>query len=204
MNRVLLVTMLVSTLFGCTVIPERIAQPPIDDLQLDKALSSIKENTGQPVRWGGTVLTVSEKDEKTWIEIRQHQLDDDGAPLQKDDSKGRFLIKTDRLPEKLPSLVGMDITVFGELSGTFEGSVGHDPYLFPIVDAKEHFLWGRETSSVYTVYNPFSYRFGVYPYNYYGHGYYPYPSFYPHITRNWYHLYDFNTGPRYQEGVYYW
>ena len=199
MKHVILAIILVSALFGCAEVPQRIAHPPSDDLQFDKALFNIKENIGQQVRWGGTVLTVSEKDEKTWIEIRQYRLADDGAPQQIYDSKGRFIIKAERLTEKLSSLIGMDVTVYGELSDSFEGSIGHVPYLFPVVDAAEYYLWGAEHSSAYSAYYP----------NCNGYGYYIYPSTlypypYSYIYRGRFDLYRIDSCLRYRHSAYYY
>ena len=189
-------------LYGCAEIPARIAHPPSeDDLQLDKALANINENIDQSVRWGGTVLTVSKDNEEIWIEIQQRGLDQYGAPRQRNGSMGRFLVKTEQSPEDLQSLIGMDITVFGTLGGSYDGSIGHAPYLFPVVNAKEHYLWGTKYSAGYSRYYNDYFR---YPHHYY-FGSYRYPSLlYPHLYTSHHQLYGFYFRPRYRHGHYYY
>ena len=188
-------------LFGCAEIPERIAQAPAGDLQLDKAVTNIKGNVGQPVRWGGTVLTVSKENNHIWIEIQQHGLDKYGSPRQSNGSMGRFLVKTEQLPDELPMLIGMDVTVFGDLGGFFDGSIGRESYLFPVVNAEEHYLWGPEYSAVY----PRNYD---YYYSYYYPWYfdsYPRPApLYPYSLTSRFHLYGLGSRPRYRHGLYYY
>ncbi len=189
MKRLVLIVFLGWVLVGCAEIPARIAQPPSEeDLQLGKALVNINENIDQSVRWGGTVLTVSEDNEEVWLEIQQRELDQDGAPRQTNASKGRFLVKTEHSAEELQSLIGRDVTVFGTLSGSYDGSIGRTPYQFPVVNAEEHYLWGSQNLAANSGYDDGYFR---YPYPYY-FGRYRYPlHFYPYTSRYPFQYYGF-------------
>ena len=186
------------TLYGCAEIPERIALAPAGDLQLDKAVTDIAGNVGQPVRWGGTVLTVTEEEGQSWAEIQQYKLDKYGSPRQSNDSMGRFLVKTAQLSGKSSMLSGRDVTVFGALSGSFDGSIGREPYQFPVVNAEEHYLWGPNYSAAYPRYYDGYSRY-LYPYHL---GSYPYPGYvyHPYTHTRIYH----SLRPFYHHGLYYY
>jgi len=203
--RLILAICLGVVLIGCAEIPKRIAQAPAGDLQLDEAASNMEDNEGQPVRWGGTVMSVSEENNHIWIEIQQHGLGRYGAPRQSNCSQGRFLVKTKQLPDELPMLIGMDVTVFGGLGGSFNGSIGREPYLFPVVNAKEHYLWGPEYSAVYPRFYDDYYSYYSPWYSDWDVDYYPHPApLYPYSLRSRFHLYGLSHRPRYRHGIYYY
>ncbi len=179
MNRItgILLTLGLS-LAGCATTPPAIRHAPSADLQLQEARDNIDAHRGRPVRWGGSIVSVENKDNETWIEVLELKLSRSGEPKRYSPSAGRFLIRVSRFLDPAIYAKGRQITVAGVLEGDVERSIGKQPYSFPVVKAEEHYLWApyRRYS-----YDPYYNHYGYYPrYHYgyrYGHGYYPHHGF---------------------------
>ncbi len=165
MNRItgILLTLGLS-LAGCATTPPAIRHAPPADLQLGEARDNIDAHKDRLVRWGGSIVSVENKDNETWIEVLELKLSRSGEPKRYSPSAGRFLIRVSRFLDPAIYAKGRQITVAGVLEGDVERSIGKQPYSFPVVKAEEHYLWA-----------PYR-RYGDYPrYHYgygYGHGYY--------------------------------
>jgi len=99
---------------------------------------------GQPVVFGGEVLSARRLKEGTRIEILQLPLDRSGSPaydLMK--SQGRFMaMNRDFLdPATLP--LGSRVTVTGEVTGSVTLPLDETQYNYPIVDVKHLQVWTR-------------------------------------------------------------
>ena len=156
-------------LTACATTPPAIRHAPPGDLQLGEARDDVSAHRGTPVRWGGTIVSVENKDNETWIEVLELRLSRAGEPKRYSSSAGRFLIRVSRFLDPVLYTKGREITVIGILEGDAERSIGKQPYSFPVVKADEHYLWA-----------PY-HHYGYYPrYHYgyrYGHGYYPHHGF---------------------------
>jgi len=165
-------------LTACATTPPAIRQAPPGDLQLGEARDDISAHRGTPVRWGGVIVSVENKDNETWIEVLEHKLSRFGEPKRYSPSAGRFLIRVSRFLDPLLYTKGREITVIGILEGDVERSIGKQPYSFPVVKADEHYL-GRPDRRY--SYDPPYNHYGYYPrFHYgfgYGHGYYPHHGF---------------------------
>jgi outer membrane lipoprotein len=165
-------------LTACATTPPAIRQAPPGDLQLGEARDDVSAHRGTPVRWGGVIVSVENKDNETWIEVLEHKLSRFGEPKRYSPSAGRFLIRVSRFLDPLLYTKGREITVIGILEGEAERSIGKQPYSFPVVKADEHYL-GRPDRRYR--YDPPYNHYGYYPrYHYgfgYGHGYYPHHGF---------------------------
>ena len=157
-------------LAGCVTPPSAIREAPPGDLQLGEVRDNINAHKDKPVRWGGTILAVQNKDTETWIAVRALQLDSSGRPKSQGQSTGRFLIRESSVLDPATYAVGRKITVVGTLEEEVESTNGNSS---PVIKADEHRLWG--TSRRRNGYYSDGYRYGHYPY--YGHGFYRHHGF---------------------------
>jgi len=95
----------------------------------------------QPVRWGGTIVEVSNTATGTIVQIVSRPLRGSGRPVRNDRTDGRFLAEVAGFLD--PEIVkkGRDITVTGTLNGTREGAVGDTSYQFPVVAVDQYRYW---------------------------------------------------------------
>lgn len=159
-------------------IPAVIREAPPEDLQLAEVRDSISAHTGSPVRWGGVIQAVENKEQGTWLEIEERELDKYGKPAPGSPSDGGFIA---RINDSLDSTIyapGREITVTGQLKGKIEGPIGKQSSALPLIEAEEHYLWDRDDY----IYSPRYYRYyprrHYYYYPYYRYGYRPY--YYPY------------------------
>lgn len=148
---------------ACATAPAVIREAPPGDLQLAEARDNVSVHKGTPVRWGGTIISLENKQDETWIEVLESKLSRSGEPKRYSRSDGRFLIRVEGFLDPAIYAKGREITVVGTLEGEAERSVGKQPYSFPVVKADDYHLWRP-------------YYYGYYPY-YYGHHPYYYSGY---------------------------
>jgi outer membrane lipoprotein len=129
-----------------------------EDVQKDPSIFQ-----GKMVLWGGVIIETLNRPKETVIKVRQTELDLEKRPTNLDRSRGRFLIQYNGFLDPAIYREGREITVAGEIIGKEVLPLGNLNYTYPLVVAKEIYLWERLPP----------YR-GVYPY-------YPwyYDPFYP-------------------------
>lgn len=132
---------------------------------------------------GGVIAKTTNKEKGTEIEVVQTPLDSYGNIIDRDISHGRFLVTTAIQLDPLIYATGRKITISGKLTGSTKKLIGEFEYLYPVLEAKEIFLWKDEKYHLYQPEFPYSYD----PY-YYGYPYYwdrPYwwdrPYLYPYF-----------------------
>lgn len=164
------------SLIGCASYP--VIPSPEDNRRLDEVESDLDAYYGSPVRWGGTIVSVENTEQFTWIEVLERKLDRYGFPDPYSQSDGRFFIKEPSFLDPKVYTEGRRITVLGTLTGSVERKIGDAPYQYPIVEAQEHHLWESERRYTYYPRDYYYYPFYYYPYDY---DYYYYrPFFYGH------------------------
>ncbi len=165
-------------LTGCATTPPAIRHAPPGDLQLGEARDDVSAHRGTPVRWGGVIVSVENKDNETWIEVLELKLSRAGKPKRYSRSGGRFFVRVKGFLDPTVYAKGREITVVGILEGDTERSIGKQPYSVPVVKADEHYL-GRPYRRY--SYDPHYNHYGYYPrYHYgyrHGHGYHPHYRF---------------------------
>lgn len=156
---------------ACATMPAPIGRAPPGDPQLAEVRDNVGVHTGTLVRWGGTILSVENKDNETWIEVLEFKLTNSGQPTRYSPSDGRFLVHVNEFLDPAVYRKGRAITVIGPLEGDIERSIGEHPYSFPVVKADEHYMWTSYRRQYY--YPRYYYGSYYYPYHYgfhYGHG----------------------------------
>jgi len=150
---------------GCARLPDAIRAPPPGDLRLAEVAADPARHAGTPVRWGGRVVNVSRRDDGVWLEVVERELHADGEPRQRGRSDGRFLARLDAGADDPDPIRGREVTVAGTVEGAFAGSIGREPYTFPVVAAEHWYAW-LEPPGAYP--GPWhGYRY----YRWYGHPY---------------------------------
>ena len=122
------------------------------------------------VTWGGTVVSVENRSDETWIEIIERPLRKDGLPDIRENSHGRFLAVVPGFLDPLDYSNGRAITVTGAIDGKETRKISAADYTYPVVAVADHRLW----SAAQTRSNRHRYSSRIrYPYGYYN---YPYRS----------------------------
>jgi outer membrane lipoprotein len=143
---------------------------------------------GTVVIWGGIIIETENRTDGTYIKVLQTPLKQGEVPRDAEASQGRFLVKH---PDYLDPEIyrkGRKLSVAGEISGKETLPIGEITYTYPLLLAKEVYLW-QEIAPV-RVYPPPFY------WGYWGYGAYwdwdwpysrkrfwrpyPYPYHYPY------------------------
>jgi outer membrane lipoprotein len=176
MRLLILVWAIVAVLSGCAShIPVEIREPVPDAPRLSEIGPASEAFVGRPVRWGGTIVTVENKEDETWVELVAKDLDHYGRPLDSDRSEGRFIARVTAFLDPAIYSEGREITVYGRLEDGIERPIGEKPYNYSVVKAETLYLWRDYTDLYYD-------DFGYYPYYTY-----PYPYLYPRYPHHGYY-----------------
>jgi len=142
--RVVLV-LLALTLSGCvTGTPETIRQGPLASISVAQAQRDAPRFLGQPVRWGGEILSVQNREDTTQIEVLARPLDADGEPRSNAEGDGRFIAEIPEFVDPAEYPQGRQLTVRGRLLWLETRPVGDYPYRYPVVAAEQWHLWPEE------------------------------------------------------------
>jgi outer membrane lipoprotein len=156
-------------------VPTMIRTPPANPVSLAEVQRDSDAYAGKQVRWGGSILSVENRERSTVVILLARPLDAEGEPRAEADPLGRFMAEIVGFvdPAELP--VDRLLTVVGAVTGVRVQDVGEYPYRYPVVAATSRWLWPKQ--------EPLT--------PYYG---YPDPWFSP-----WYGWYGY--GPWYGPGV---
>jgi len=166
---ILCLTLLLALCACASQVPILIKLPPNPDPEFLQVKNNIDTFQNQYVRWGGKIISVENKEDSTWIEILAGPLNRYGKPGYNTDSEGRFIARVEGFLD--PEYYRKDryLTIFGTIDTIFVKRIDDYPYSYPLISAKEHYLWPEYQIARYQ-----------YPYYYpYYHGYY-----YPYYSSN--------------------
>ncbi len=96
---------------------------------------------GQPLHWGGSIVSVRNEAERTVVEVLSYPLDADGRPDLAARPRGRFLVDHAGFLEPNEYRSGRPLSVRGRLLGYQDGEVGGAPYRYPAVSGDQLKLW---------------------------------------------------------------
>lgn len=96
---------------------------------------------GERVRWGGRIVAVEPQAARTCFEIVGVRLGNDGRPLARDQSSGRFLACRTGFYDPEIFKAGREITITGQVDGHEDRKVGEYDYRYPRLAADVVFLW---------------------------------------------------------------
>jgi outer membrane lipoprotein len=162
---------------GCaTQVPPVIDRAPPDSPSIKAVLSAPADYVSRPVRWGGSIMEVDNRQDSTWVTVLALELGSHGEPQEGSGSPGRFIAVVPGFLDPAVFTEGRLLTLFGTLSGSEDRKVGEYTYRYPVMQVEEHYLW-PEPSEEYDE---------DYPYWWYDPWYYPWPAYpypghhYPH------------------------
>ncbi len=162
-------------------VPPEIRLAPEVDLGIRTVQQEPRAHVGEPVRWGGVVAGVENREKETWLEISARPLDSFGRPVESDTSPGRFLVRTPGFLDPTVYREGRLVTVRGEIESIVTRRIGEHPYHYPLVRARRLYLWPELPPPYAWPHDPWD-RYGYWgiPYHYR----YPYPAYgYPYHHR---------------------
>lgn len=133
---------------SCSTQPVKESLQPVEpDLSLEAVKTLADQAIGKSVRWGGSIVAVTNGESSTDLEIVARPLDADAAPEAGDESYGRFIARINEFLDPEVYARGREVTVRGQISQWRDGKIGAYAYRFPIVDAASYHLWPAATQS---------------------------------------------------------
>lgn len=127
-------------LAGCA--KDRTDDPSIDkSLTPARAANNIDASRGHKVRWGGVIVSSSNLQDASQLEVLSYPLDEDGRPQRDEEPLGRFIAQKSGYLETLDYAPGRLVTVTGPVQTTRTGKLGEAQYTYPVINADEMQLW---------------------------------------------------------------
>jgi len=169
--RYILIFFLILTLYSCAHVISKDLRKVVDPtITFQQILKNPNAYLGKTVLWGGEIIeTILQKDGSSEIEVFQRPLGVRGEPKLTATSEGRFLVHDVRYLDPYLYHRGKKITVAGEIIGQKIKFLGEMEYRYPLVSAKQIYLWPESYYYPYHYfYDPWWYyprwwwRFGIY------------------------------------------
>ncbi|MGE5241866.1 MAG: Slp family lipoprotein [Bacteroidota bacterium] len=127
---------------GCaSVVPETIRTAAPGNVQIAQVRAQPLQYRDATVRWGGNIVSTRNERDHTVLEIIARNLDNDGRPLEEDNSLGRFLVKAQGFLDPAVYKPEREVTVRGRVEGVVERAIGEFRYSYPVIRADEIYLW---------------------------------------------------------------
>lgn len=153
-----------------STVPEIIRAPLPGSPQLTQVRQEPRAYLDVRVRWGGTIASIENEAERTAMQIVGRPLAGSGRPRIEEESQGRFLAVVPGFLDPAVFEQGREVTVVGTLRGSAKKNIGEYPYEFPVVVARDVYLWQPEPS----YYTPPYPVFWPYPWGHPAYGPHPY------------------------------
>lgn len=172
--RVLACVLFAIGLTGCASVPTELETATNDEALIDYKLAKKQQNkvVGESARWGGVIADVRNTEDKTVFEVVNFPLQRWGRPEVSDDSDGRFLAVVDGFIDPEVYKKGRAISFVGVIGKTQQGKIGEYTYIYPVLEADNHYLWKpkAQKNHVEIDYSPLWFRHNFYsPYYPYRH-----------------------------------
>lgn len=125
--------------------------PAFDTSRVDLSLTPRSAVAGSPVKtgksvlWGGVILSTTNLENRTRVEVLAYPLDTEQMPLRDRDSLGRFILERPGFLEPAAYAEGRVLTVVGKVLRTQTGKVGDSDYVYPVIEADALYLWPRDS-----------------------------------------------------------
>ncbi len=161
------------SLSGCYYpISQEIRKEVRPDLTFSMVLKNPDAYIGSVVIWGGRIIETT-PGEETEIIVLETPLSYEEKPEGQEYSQGRFIVRIHKFLDPAIYRAGRWITVGGEILGKETKPLGRTSYTYPVIGAKQLYLWQRP-------------RVYVYPPDYYWWGWYgPYGPYWPYDWDDW-------------------
>lgn len=108
----------------------------------DAALANYQN---QQVRWGGRIIQIEPKDNRTCFEIVAARLDTTGRPDWHDETGSRFIACRNGFHDPSVFRINRDVTFTGTITGYEDRVIVTHDYRFPKLEADTIHLWPERT-----------------------------------------------------------
>lgn len=141
MKRFLLLLLIIS-LLGCAhVISKELRDKAYGEPPASALFRDPDESKGRIVILGGVIVSATNIEKGTYIEVLQKPLDYRGRPEDTDTSYGRFIILSEGYLDTAVYSPGREVTVAGEVIGKKLLPLGEIQYPYPLIKSKELYLF---------------------------------------------------------------
>ncbi|MEM6159090.1 Slp family lipoprotein [Erwinia sp. P6884] len=138
LGSVLLAAILLS---GCVSVPDSVkGTSPAPQQDLARVLNAPQLYVGQESRFGGKVISVTNSNGMTRLEIAAMRLDSSARPLLGSPSVGRIYADINGFVDPV-DFTGKMVTVVGPIKGVEKGKIGQATYNFVIVNVTGYQRW---------------------------------------------------------------
>lgn len=123
--------------------------PKFDTAGINTGLApsqAVEENQilqGVQVLWGGVIISSTNLQDATQIEVLAYPLDSNQKPMNEQKPLGRFLAIQSGYLETTDYAAGRMVTVTGKLDGKRFGHVGEAEYIYPVIRINQLYLWSK-------------------------------------------------------------
>ncbi len=124
-----------------TSIPDHIKNSPTENLRLVQVQKEPEKHLGKIIRWGGSIISSKNEQNRTTLIILAQTLSKYGEPQQGDQSYGRFIARINGFLDPAIYSKGRAITVYGKFEKLQKEKIDHYEYHYPLVTAEEIYLW---------------------------------------------------------------
>lgn len=173
--RLLVLIGLIIWLTGCAhVISSEMRAKVRSDLTFSAVLANPDAYEGETIIWGGQVIDTRNEEGFTLLKVLQIPIDYTEMPEDEEMSQGRFMARVQGYADPEVYRKGRMLTLAGKIIGRKIEPLGAMEYVYPLVDAKEIYLWKPYPLPYGPYSGPSWYWFGS-PY------FYPWPYYRPHF-----------------------
>ncbi len=169
-KKLLVAMVLLGLLFGCASYPisSGLREVARSDISFPMVLSDPSVYAGAIVIWGGLIIETTKVPDGSEIVVLETPLKDAEVPRQASYSQGRFIAKSSQFLDPAIYKVGKKVTIAGEIVGSETRPLDKSEYSYPVIKAKEIYLWQPERIYAYEPYYYPYYWPGWWPEEYYG------------------------------------
>lgn len=153
MKRYALVTCLL--LSACSGLPERLQNVPVTDVTYKQASQNLSKYDGTSVRWGGVIVEVKNEQNFTLVQVLSYPISYYGRPETREQSHGRFVIKSEKFLDPEVYEEEREITVAGTIKGDIERTIGNKTARMPLLLGEAVYLWPQNYGRGYYRYSPY-------------------------------------------------
>ncbi len=141
MKRFLLI-LIITSLFGCAhVVSKELREKAYGEPPPSVLLKDPDSFKGRIVILGGVIISSSNTEGGTYIEVLQKPLDYQGRPEDTDVSSGRFIIFYEGYLDTAVYSQSREVTVAGEVMGKKVRPLGEIQYPYLLIKSKETYLF---------------------------------------------------------------
>lgn len=109
------------------------------------AVAELPAARESPVLWGGVILSTRNLESRTRIEVLAYPLNSNQMPQRDSDPLGRFILERQGFLEPATYAEGRMVTVVGTVLRSESGKVGGSDYVYPVIAARNLYLWSRDS-----------------------------------------------------------